>query len=126
MPRGGARVGAGRPRKPLELIAKGSYRPSRHGPRPAAAVLRMPAADPVTWMPSDADVAGLSTDGRALIARVLAAYEPTVIDGLQLLEAARAADVLARLRAAPEPDLREQRQWAAFYTSTVRMLGLTK
>ena len=124
MPHGGARVGAGRPRKPIDLhIAAGTYRRHRHGPRPA--IQAVPSPEPSGWAPSDEDMATLKTAGRALVARVLATYEPTVIDGLQLLTAAQAADVLDQLRTAPEPDLVQIRLWSAFYVQTLRALGLT-
>ena len=68
---------------------------------------------------------GLGKDGRALLDRVLEEYEPSLVDGMQLLEAARAADVLAELRAGPSPDLRSVRLWSAYFTALIRMLGLT-
>ena len=77
------------------------------------------------WTPTEADLTGLGEDGRVLIDRVLEEYEPSLVDGMQLLEAARAADVLAQLRAGPSPDLRQIRLWSGYYTALIRMLGLT-
>ena len=48
------------------------------------------------------------------------------MEGEQLLEAARAADVLAQLRAASAPDLKQVRLWSAFYVATLRTLGLSR
>ena len=124
MPRGGARTGAGRKPKPLiEHLARGTYRPARHGPRPAN-VLPMPV--PVSpWTPTATDLAGIGPAGLALLTRTLDTFEPTVLEGVQLLEAARAADVLEQLRAMDAPDLRQVRLWSAYFTATIRMLGLT-
>ena len=47
------------------------------------------------------------------------------MEGLQVLECARAADVLATLRAAAEPDLKQIRLWSAFFTLTIGTFGLT-
>lgn len=127
MARGGARVGAGRPRRPIaEHLARGTFRPYRHGPRPAANVLPMLPAPSKDWTPTPDDLAGLGDAGRALVARILAHYDPTTVEGLQLLEAARAADVLAALRAVEAPDLRQVRLWSTYYTGLIRGLGLTR
>ena len=124
MPRGGARTGAGRPRKPvMEHIVRGTYRAARHGPRPSN-VLLMPEPSS-SWAPTAEDVAGLGDAGHVLVARMLGSYEVTPVEGVQLLEAARAADVLAQLRAEEAPDLRQVRLWSAYYTALIRMLGLT-
>ena len=94
---------SGRPRKPLSYhVLAGSYRPDRHGPLPANVAV-MPAASVAGWQPTEAQRAGLGVAGRALMDDVLGAYEPSLVDGLQLLEAARAADVLATLRAEAVP-----------------------
>ena len=108
MARGGARPGAGRPRKPLELHRlQGTYRPSRH-----RNVVEMPAVAG-TWAPTPDETAGLRDAGRVLLDRVQANYDVTLIEGTQLIEACRAADVLATLRAEPELDLRQIRLWSA-------------
>jgi hypothetical protein len=84
----------------------------------------MPAV-PEAWTPSAEDVAGLGASGRRLMTDILARYEPTTVEGFQLLEAARAADVLASLRTEEKPDLRQLRLWSAHYSLTLRMLGLS-
>src|ERR671912_1568652 len=106
MPWGGKRTGAGRPRlSPGEHVLRGTWRPSRHGPRPATvgalAVQPMPAGD---WVPDAGDLASLGTAGRVLVQRLLARYDFAPIEGL-LVEAAHAADALATVRAAEQPDI---------------------
>jgi hypothetical protein len=79
MPRGGARAGAGRRRKPIaEHVARGSYRRDRHGPLPSdllrgGNVLPM-LAPAVTWEPGADDVASLGAAGRAYVERLITAY----------------------------------------------------
>ena len=125
MPRGGARVGAGRRPKPMtEHVLAGTYRQDRHGPRPAR-VLAMPPPE-AAWQPTASDLTGLGSAGRELIDRLLADYDVSPVDGLQLLEAARAADVLAELRAEADSDLRQIRLWSAYYTGVLRALGMAK
>src|SRR5262245_42271173 len=110
MQRGGARVGSGRKRKPVhDHLRDGTFRPSRHGPRPTN-VLTMPVPASA-WQPTPVDLVGLGDAGKALVERVLDEYEPSLTDGLQVIEAAHAADTLARLRAEPEPNLRQLRLW---------------
>jgi hypothetical protein len=77
------------------------------------------------WAPTPEDLAGVGDAGRALVARIVEHYDPTTVEVLQLLEAARAVDVLAALRAVEAPDLRQIRLWSTYYTSLVRNLGLT-
>lgn len=125
MPRGGVRIGAGRPRlAAAEHLARGTFRVDRHGPRPSN-VVPMPAPSE-SWTPTSADLGGVGDAGRALLERVLSQYEPSTIEGLQLLEVAKAADTLATLRTADAPDLRQLRLWSAYFTMTLRTLGLTK
>ena len=58
MAKGGARLGAGRPRKPLQdHWIRGTYRKSRHGELPKH-VHRLPAASPDDWQPTEADLKG--------------------------------------------------------------------
>ena len=126
MPRGGRRVGTGRKPKPLaDHVQAGTFRADRHGPLPVGNVLAMPRPVLPCWRPSSEEVAALGVAGQALVERVWGAYDPTLVDGLQVLEAARAADVLAHLRATEPLDLRQVRLWSAYYTATIRMLGLT-
>jgi hypothetical protein len=79
MPRGGARVGAGRKKKPLaHHILTGGYRPVRHGPLPpggrAAVLLQMPA--PSAQEPDvDRLVDGLKSDGVELVSDMLSTYD---------------------------------------------------
>ncbi len=103
MPRGGARSGAGRPRKPLAThVLHGSYRRDRHGELPAggrAAVLQMP---PPTHDAPDVEalMTGLELEGRQLIIEMLAAYSgwtPTDLRCLRL--SAELLDRRAQLRA---------------------------
>jgi hypothetical protein len=86
----------------------------------------MPMTAASAWTPTTADLDGMGTAGRALLARILDVYDPSLTEGLQLIEAARAADVLALLRAEAVPDRRQLRLWSAYFTATVRMLGLSK
>ena len=52
MPKGGARPGAGRPRKPLaDHLLRGTYRRDRHGPLPSN-VVPMPAPQSGGWQPT--------------------------------------------------------------------------
>lgn len=122
MPRGGRRAGAGRkPKTFAELDLTGGFRVTRH-----AHLLKPVSTTPAVWTPTEADLAGMGEAGRAFVARILDVYEPTLTEALQVLEAARAADVLAELRAEAAPDRRQLRLWSAYYTATIRMLGLTK
>lgn len=106
-------------------IARGTYRASRHGPRPLATVLPMPAAvEP--WTPTDT---ALGPAGRALLSRVMERYECSVTEGEILLEAARCADVLAALRAQALADIAAQRlevSWSKHYTALLLGLRLEK
>jgi hypothetical protein len=124
MPRGGARVGVGRRRKPIEEhLARGSYRRDRHGALSTdllsrGNVLPVTVAPTVSWEPDAGDWASLGAVGRVFVERMLAGYSFTLTDGLVLLEAGRSADRLGRLRAQGEPAVRDeatlQRLFASF------------
>jgi hypothetical protein len=131
MPRGGKRTGAGRKRLPLAThLLRGTWRPSRHGVRPAmsAAVLEMPV--PVgSWAPQPADLAALGAAGRALVEALLSRYDFRAVEGCVLLEAGFAADALARLRAMDEPDAATQRlmqQWSKLFSTLLGQLHVEK
>ena len=131
MPRGGKRKGAGRPRlSPATHLLRGTWRPSRHGVRPAtsAAVLAMPVAAGV-WAPDAADLAALGAAGRALVAELLSRYDFAAVEGCVLLEAGHAADALARLRAMDQPDAATQRlmqQWSKLFSTLLGQLHVEK
>ena len=111
MARGGKRAGAGRPRlSPATHLIRGTWRPSRHGVRPSAsgAALEMPVPTGV-WAPDAADLEALGTAGRRLVPAVLTRYELGPVEGCVLLEAAHAADALAAVRGAEQPDIITQR-----------------
>ncbi len=111
MSRGGARAGAGRPRKPLELhLLKGSYRRDRHGElpehlRPGAGgqVLAMPApAKPpaADWRPTRAERKALSPRARARLDATLAEFKLDALEGGRLLDALRSLSRLEQLETA--------------------------
>jgi hypothetical protein len=121
--RGGSRVGAGpRPLPVLEHLRNGTFRASRHAHRLAELV----APTGVVWTPSEADKAALGPAGRRLLDEVLDANTLTITDGHQLLEAARAADTLLRLRMEAEPNLTMVRLWSQHLCATLRALGLSR
>ena len=117
---------SGRPRKPLAYhLLTGGYRPDRHGPLPANVALKL--APPV-WTPDPDAVAALRPAGRALVEALLGVYEFTVVEGMLVLEAGRAADAVAAWRERqPDDDVTEalrsrlelqwQRQFAALLTA---------
>jgi hypothetical protein len=131
MPRGGKRSGAGRPRlSPASHLLRGTWRPSRHGVRPAtsAAVLEMPVPTR-SWAPDAADLAALGTAGRVLVASLMSRYDFAPVEGYVLLEAGHAADALAAVRAAEQPDSITQRlemAWSKHYAALLAQLHLEK
>ncbi len=105
---------------PLEQhIRRGTYRRDRHGPRALATVVTMPAA-PEAWTPTET---GVGAAGRALLARFMERYELSLTEGEILLEAARAVDVLAALRAQALADIAAQRLELAWARHLVSVLG---
>jgi hypothetical protein len=99
MPRGGARIGAGRPRLPLAThIARGTYRRDRHGAPPVIGNLTVLPNGASGWVPSDQDVATLKAPGKALLEALLTDFEFTKIEGQLALEAAHATDRLHAVR----------------------------
>jgi hypothetical protein len=89
MPRGGARPGAGRPRKSLAAHVLAGTRP-HHARATTAAVLPMPAAAGARdWRPSQGEVAALSPLARTWLQATLGLYRLDALEGLRLLEALR-------------------------------------
>lgn len=103
MARGGARPGAGRKPKPLEVHRlRGTYRPSRHDAR-AANVALMPAPHSKQsngWLPTDADLEALDDTGRKFVADFLEDFTFAPAEGRLLLELGHVASRLAAIRAA--------------------------
>ena len=99
MPRGGRRIGAGRPARPVaEHIQRGTYRRDRHGDRPVIGNLAVMPHAGSGWAPSDQDVAALTKPGRAFLDSLLAEFEFNGIEGKLALEAAHAVDRLKAIR----------------------------
>lgn len=123
MPRGGARPGAGRPRKPVEHhVLAGTIRPGRHAVRVAALAAR-PAgnSNQSIWEPSGADLDALQDPGRAFVASYLAAYDVTVNEGGLLLELGHIVDRLSELRLLRADPLSEPKERGAARPSRTRM-----
>jgi hypothetical protein len=97
MPKGGARPGAGRPRKALQThLLAGSYRRDRHGERPSNVV---PMPDSSTeWQPTAADLGAIPEPGRRVVMDLLAKYAFGLIEGPLVLEAGRAVTALDVIR----------------------------
>ena len=131
MPRGGSRPGSGRKKlSAAHHLLRGTWRPSRHGVRPStsAAVLEMPAPTGM-WAPRPADVAVLGTAGRGLVELLLSRYDFAAVEGCVLLEAGHAADALATVRAAAQPDIVTQRlemQLSRHFAALLAQLHLEK
>jgi hypothetical protein len=77
------------------------------------------------WAAAPAVVAALGESGRALYEGLMGRFEFSSLEGERLLEACRAADVLAQLRQDPEADLRQVRLWSAHFTSLLGGFGVT-
>ena len=132
MAKGGARPGAGRPRKPLsDHLLRGTYRRDRHGA--SAVERRADAGATIDALAADRGRPGGSGDTRAArwSAEVLERFELTFWDGWLLIEAAKTADVLHDLRMADAGGLspreaqtrdRQIRQWTQLYTTLLRDL----
>lgn len=71
-----------------ERILRGTFDARKHAP----------SAAPPAWSASDAQLAGLGPDGRALIDRLRAVFDLTPVEGEIALEAAIACDRLSDLR----------------------------
>src|SRR5262245_51821485 len=81
-------------RKPLaDHLRTGTYRPSRHGPRPGQVVPMVVA--PAPWAPAPEDVVTLGEAGRRFLGRMLEAFECSAVEGVLLVEAAHCVDGLA-------------------------------
>ncbi len=98
MPRGGARAGAGRKRKPMaKHWLDGTWRPDRHGPRPTGNLAVLPAPAPAgDWRPTEQDRAGLGPRACALLDAVIGKWQFDMVEGAQLMLAMRS---LSRLEA---------------------------
>jgi hypothetical protein len=98
MPKGGARQGAGRPRKPLaDHWLRGTHRADRHGPLPKN-VIPMRTTAPEDWQPSPEQIDVLEDSGRGFVAQLLERFTFNAAEGVILIEAAHAVDALAALR----------------------------
>ena len=97
---------------------RGTLKPSRHLPAP-------PSEPATSWEPTAAQRAELGDTGRALVDCVLADNHVSVIEGAQLMEAAHAADELARLRTTAHADRRQVRLWSQHLVNVLRTLGVT-
>jgi len=72
----GVKGRSGRKRLPVALhLARGTYRPDRHGPRPAPAVAGTLALQPAVPALPKAVVAGLREPGLSFVARLWARYD---------------------------------------------------
>jgi len=99
MAKGGARVGAGRPRKPVsQHLLEGTFRVDRHGARPTN-VVPLPVQAP-DWQPEESDVDVLAPQARRWLANVLAFYQLSPIEGEVLLLALRSMTRLEQMEAA--------------------------
>ena len=131
MPSGGRRVGSGRKPLPAEVhLLRGTWRPSRHGKRPATVgALAVPPQPAGSWAPQPADLAVLGAAGRALVAALLTHYDFAPVEGCVLLEAGHAADALATVRAAAQPDQvtsRLEMQWSRHFAALLAQLHVEK
>src|SRR5436190_687768 len=116
---------SGRRRQPVEHhIAMGSYRPGKHGPRPAVGLVAAwpQAADPPpAWTPDAAALAALGDAGRAFLVGMLDENTVDRAQGMLLLEAARVLDDLEVWRASAAVDKTAARM-ANTYTRTFASL----
>jgi hypothetical protein len=81
------------------------------------------------WAPDPADLAALGTAGRVLVASLMSRYDFAPVEGYVLLEAAHAADALATVRGAEQPDIITQRlemQWSKHYAALLAQLHVEK
>ena len=91
MPRGGARPGAGRKRKPIaDLVFTGRYRPDQHGPLPAT-VGNLAMQPPVSrgWQPTEAERAELGPVAMKWLSAALAGYQFDPLEGQRVMQALR-------------------------------------
>lgn len=104
--RGGRRPGAGRPRKPTaEHVLNGTFRPDRHGPRPAHVHALTAAAPEADWRPSPADVAGLGAVALEWMTAILTTYRlDGALEGRRVLLALQSLDRADRLEQAVRSD----------------------
>jgi hypothetical protein len=102
MGRGGRRAGAGRKPKPIAtLLQANTWRPDRHGPRPAAVAPAFNAPPPPApdWTPAADDVATLGPVAQAWLAATLDLYSLNALEGQQLLSALRSLNRVEALEA---------------------------
>ena len=101
MGHGGARAGAGRPKKPLtEHWLRGTWKEDRHGERPRH-VHAIAAAAPEDWRPATGDLDQLGDPGRQFVERLLEGFKCSHAEGVLVLECGHATDALAALRGLP-------------------------
>jgi len=127
MARGGARVGAGRPKKPLEAHKRaGTFRADRHGPRPAVVgALAMAPAVNVAQAPPATLLAGLGESGVRFLRSAYADFEQIGnMEGEVLRVAAEAYDDAAMARA--RGDLKSARAAVRQFLAALQRLGWPK
>jgi hypothetical protein len=87
------------------------------------------------WRPSRGDLRGLGPAGRQLVTDIVGLWSLDIGEGQTLIEAAHAADELARLRAIDRATLnlrradvveRQIRQWSRLYQTALRELRLSQ
>lgn len=80
-------------------LVQGTYKPTRHGPLPAA-VHPFPSAATPDWHPKASDVKALSARGRDWLAAAIAEFAFSAVEGQRLLEALRTLSRVELLEAA--------------------------
>ena len=135
MAKGGARLGAGRPRKPLaHHVLAGTYRADRHGPLPAH-VHPIGAGTVDAWMPDAGQLAGLGPSGKLFVDRMTEAHTFTAAEGEILIEAGHVVSALAAVRSEPRKgkSLRDvgmlerlELGWSRQFGSLMAQLKVTK
>ena len=135
MPRGGARLGAGRPRMPLtQHVLRGTWRKDRHGELPAHVHAIDAEGGSDAWMPAEAQLQALGEAGRAFLERMLSANDVTAVEGELLLELGHCTQALADVRAIPREGLtlkeanalgRLEQGWVQRFSSLMQMVRTT-
>ena len=104
MARGGRRPGSGRPRKPVELhVLHNTFRPARHGERPATALLPMPVS-PSDWHPTPEDREGLREMALLWLDTTISMFRLDPVEGLGLLAAVRTLNRIDEMEQAIKAD----------------------
>jgi hypothetical protein len=92
-----------RPKSVEAHLQAGTYRPHRHGPRPAT------VAAPTAWQPAAEELEGLGDEGQRFLTRMLAEYDYSGVEGVLLIQAAHTLDGLLAWRAAATTDKQSAR-----------------